>query len=278
MSRKLTAVNLSGLLLFGSSLLVFALSYYGIGPDWSPLIAVSLFVLGIFWQWRAVPVLRRQFILEEAAKHYESAFQASNHVTGGEKILRGTLLRLEPESTRSVWLSEDNEVIGSVVGTYETGQIWVAAIDSDERVLLHLRCVNPGAWYRYGYKRKVRWSIAESNSGGVLGTIELHTTFLGRFTWPIATETDPKFGQVKAGVEWSRIMAAPAGALATAVIPKLEHHATVSMRSRPLCAVSWSGHSTAVTFAAGESGLVERQFAIAAAVLLSCCPNYYRHA
>ncbi len=40
MSRKLTAIKSSGLVLFGSPLLVFALSYHGIGPEWSPLIGI----------------------------------------------------------------------------------------------------------------------------------------------------------------------------------------------------------------------------------------------
>ena len=138
-SRKLTAIKYSGLVLFGSSLIVFAMSYYSVGPDWVPLIAVSLFVIGVVWQLRAVPAFRRQFSLEEAARQYESAFQASHRVTGKERIVRGASLRLEPKSNRSVWLSEDNEVIGGVVGTHEMGRIWVTAIDSDERVLLQLR-------------------------------------------------------------------------------------------------------------------------------------------
>jgi hypothetical protein len=277
-SRKLTAINCSGWVLLGSSLLAFALSYYRVGPDWMPLIAVTLLVIGIIWWLKAVPAFRRQFRLDEAARQHEATFTGDYHATGDEGILRATSLRLEPQSNRSVWLSDDNKVVGSVVGTHEMGRIWVTAIDSDERVLLQLRCANPGAWYHYGYKRKVRWLVAESNYERTVGVIELRPTFLGRFKWPITTEMDPKFGQVKAGVEWSRMMVGPAGALVAAVIPNLEHHATVFMRSRPVCAISWSGRSAVLTFVHGEWEISERQLAIGAAVLVACCPNYYRHA
>lgn len=277
-SRKLTVIKCIGWVLLGSSLLAFALSYHGIGSDWMPLIAVSLVVIDILWWLKAVPAFSRQFRLEEATRQYEIAFRGNLNATDDEEILRATSLRLEPESDRSVWLSEDNVVIGSVVGTHEMGRIWVTAIDSDERVLLQLRCANPGAWYHYGYKRKVRWSVAELNDERTIGVIELHPAFLGRFKWPITTETNSTFGQVKAGVEWSRMMVAPAGALAAAVIPNLKHHATVFMRSRPVCAISWSSQSAVLTFVHGELELDERQLAIGAAVLLACCPKYYRHA
>jgi len=277
-SRKLTAIKCCGWVMLGSSLLVFALSYYGIGPDFAPLIAVFLLVVGILWWLKVVPKFRRQFGLEDAARQHEAAFRQIYHATGDERILRTDSLRLEPESNRSVWLSEDNEAIGSVVGTHEMGRIWITSTDSGERVLLRLRCANPGAWYHYGYKRKVRWLVAESDDERAIGVVELRPTFLGRFKWPIVTETDPEFGQVKAGVEWSRIMVGPAGAVVAAVMPNMEHHATVFIRSRPVCAISWSGRSAALTFVHGEWELAEKELAIGAAVLLACCPNYYRYA
>jgi hypothetical protein len=277
-SRKLTAVKCCGWVMIGTSVLLFALSYRGIGPDSAPLIAVLLLVVGILWWLKAVPAFRRQFGLEEAAMQHEAAFRGNHRATGDERILRAASLRLEPELNRSVWLSEDNEVVGTAVGTHEMGRIWVTAIDSDEHVLLQLRCASPGAWYHYGYKRRVRWSVAESDNERTIGVIELRPTFLGRFKWPIATETNPEFGQVKAGVEWSRIMVGSAGAVAAAVTPNLEHHATVFMRSRAACAISWSNRSAALTFVHGECEPAERKLAIGAAVLLACCPNYYRHA
>jgi hypothetical protein len=264
--------------MLGSSLLLFVLSGYGIGPDSTPLFAVLLLVVGTLWWLKAVPAFRRQFELEEAARQHEAAFKGNHLTTGEERLLRTASLRLDPELDRLVWLSEDNQAIGSVVGTHEMGRLWVTAIDSDERVLLQLRCANPGAWYHYGYKRKVRWSLAESDEQRTIGVIELRPTFLGRFKWPIMTETDPEFGQVKAGVEWARIMVAPAGSVGAAVLPNLKHHATVFMRSRPVCAVSWSRRSVALTFAHGDWEPVERKLAIGAAVLLACCPSYYRNA
>jgi hypothetical protein len=227
---------------------------------------------------KVVPVFSKQCACEEAAKRFIATFKGYGPATDEERILHTESLRLKPESNRSVWLSKENSSIGSVVGTHEMGRIWVTANDSGERLLFQLRCANPGAWYRYGYKRKVSWLVSESDDGGSLGVIELRPTFLGRFRWPIKTETEPEFGQVKAGVEWSRIMVGPAGALAAAVAPHLEHHATLSVRSIPLCAISWSGRSAALTFANGEWDLTQRKLAIAAAVLLACCPNYYRHA
>jgi hypothetical protein len=257
-------------------------------------------VIGILWWLKAVPSFSRQFGREETARQYETVIRKKSRATGNERILRAEYLRLEPKSNRSntlllplkgedsqqfepklncsVFLSKDNETIGSVVGTYEMGRIWVTATDSDERVLFQLQCANPGAWYRYGYKRKVRWLVAESDGGQAIGVIELRPTFLGRFKWRIGKGTESKFGQVKAGVEWSRIMVAPAGALAAAIIPNLEHHATVSMRSNPMCAASWSGQSAVLTFVHGEWDIAERKLAMGVAVLLACCPNYYRHA
>jgi hypothetical protein len=277
-SHKLRRIKCIGSVLLGLSLLVFVLSYYGVGPDWSPLIAVSLLVIGALWWLKVVPAFSRQFSLEEAVQQYESAIQGKHHVTGDERILRATSLRLEPESDRSVWLSEGNEAIGSVVGTYEMGRLWVTAIDSEESVWLQMRCTNPGAWYRYGYKRKVKWSVAQPHTERLVGIIELRPTFLGRFRWSIATETDPAFGSVKAGAEWSRMVVAPGGALAAALIPNLDHHATVFIQSRPVCAISWSRQSAALTFVYDEWELGVRQLAIGAAILLACCPKYYRNA
>jgi hypothetical protein len=234
MSRKLLVVKCFGWAMFGVSLLLFTLGYHSVGPDWLPLIAVFLLVVGVLWWLKAVPAFRRQSSLEEAARQHEAAFRGNQPATGEERILRA----------------------GS----------------------LQLRCADPGAWYHYGYKRSVRWSVAESEEGEILGAIELRPTFLGRFTWPIKTEASRDFGHVKAGVEWSRLLAAPAGAVAAAAIPNFDHHATVSVQSRPVCAISWSGRSVALTFASGEWTPADRKLAIGAAVLLGCCPNYYRHA
>lgn len=275
---KLTAIKCCGWAMLGSSLLLFVLSYYSIGPDWTPLIAVLFFVIGILWWMKAVPAFRRQFELEEAARLHEAALREKHRATGDERILQAASLRLEPEVDRSVWLCKDDRIVGSVVGTHEMGRIWVTAVDSDERVLLLLQCASPVAWYHYGYKRKVRWSLAESDGTPAIGVIELRPTFLGRFKWPIVTEADPGFGQVRAGVEWSRMMVAPAGAVAATIIPNLEHHATVTMRSRSVCAISRSSRSVALTFVPGEWEPVERKLAIGAAALLARCPNYYRHA
>ena len=236
-SRKLTAVKYGGWVLFGVGLLVLLLGCCGIGPEWEILIGVALLVISSLWWVKVAPALSRQFRSEEAATQRAAALAGSYHPKGDEEILRASSLRLEPESDRSVWLSRGNKVIGGVIGTHEMGRIWVTVIGSDERVLLQLRCANPGAWYRYGYKRKVRWLVADSSDERTIGVIELRPTFLGRFKWPIRTETDPAFGQVKAGVEWSRMMVGPTGALVAAVMPNLEHHATVFMRSRPVCAV-----------------------------------------
>ena len=63
-------------------------------------------------------------------------------------------------------------------------------MDSDERLLVKLRCADPAAWYRYGYKRRLRWFVTELDAERTVGIIELRPTFLGRFRWPIATETD----------------------------------------------------------------------------------------
>ena len=277
-SRKLIVVKHSGWVMIASSLLLFAMGLYGILPDPALFIAVLLFVVGILWRLKAVPRLCRQFESEDAARQRQATLSKCPRATGDERILRAASLRLEPESNRLVWLSEDSQVIGSVVGTHEMGRIWATAIDSDERVLLKLRCANPGAWYRYGYKRKVKWSVDESDDGRTIGVIELRPTFLGRFKWAIRTEEDPAFGQVEAGVDWSRLMVAPGGAVVAAIVPNLEHHATVLMQSRPVCAISWAGRSAAINFAPGELEPAERKLAIGAAVLLACCPNYYRHA
>jgi hypothetical protein len=277
-SRKLTAVKYTGWVLLGLGLLLLLLGCCGIGPEWEILIGVALLVISVLWWLKAAPALCRQFRSEEAALERVAALAGDYHATGDEEILRAPSLRLEPKSDRSLWLSPGNKMIGGVVGTYEMGRIWVTVIGSDERVLLQLQCANPGAWYRYGYKRKVRWLVANSSDEQTIGTIELRPTFLGRFKWPIRTATDSAFGEVTAGVEWSRLMVAPAGALGAAVIPNLEHHATVFIRSCPVCAVSWSGRSAVLTFVAKEWNLGERQLALGAAVLLTCCPNYYRHA
>jgi hypothetical protein len=39
-SRKLIVVAYFGWVMLGLSLLMFALTYYGVGPDWVPLVAV----------------------------------------------------------------------------------------------------------------------------------------------------------------------------------------------------------------------------------------------
>jgi hypothetical protein len=277
-SRKLAATYIFGWSMLGASALSFAFLYYGIGPDWTPLVAVFLLVAGILWWLKAVPTSRIKFAIEDAAKENEAAYRRSLVVTGDESILRAAVLRLNWEWDRWAWLSEDHRMIGSVVGTHASGRIWVTAIDSDERVLLQLRCARPGAWYHYGYKRKLKWSVCDPDGDQTIGVIELRPTFLGRFKWPIRTEAAPDFGQVKAGVEWSRFMVVPAGALVAAVIPNLKHHATVSMRSRTVCAISWSARSAALTFAPGEWEPDQRKLAIGAASLLACCPKYYRHA
>jgi hypothetical protein len=266
-----------GWVLLGCSVPIFVLAYYDIGPGWLPLSAVALLVVGILWQVKASPAFRTQFRLEEAAKNYEAVLREKGRASGDERILQANALRLEPESDRSVWLSQDDETIGSVVGTYAMGRIWITALDSDETTMLQLRCANPGAWYHYGYKRKVRWSVADSDGEKQIGVIELRPTFLGRFRWRIRTETDAEFGQVKAGVEWSRMVVGLGGAVTAAIIPNLAHHATVFMQSQPVCAVSWSGCSAALTFGPEKWQPAERKLAIATAVLLACCPDYYRH-
>ncbi len=176
-SGKFTAIKCCGWMMPVSSIMLFTLSYYGVGPDWLLLIAVLLLVVGVLWWLQVVPAFHRQFKLEETARQYEVSFNEDYRVTGDERLLRTTSLRLKPESNRSVWLTEDNEAIGSVVGTHEMGRIWVTTIDSNERLLLRLQCANPGAWYRYGYKRKVRWLVKESDSEQAIGLIELRPTF-----------------------------------------------------------------------------------------------------
>ncbi|MEN6452463.1 MAG: hypothetical protein ABFC96_18395, partial [Thermoguttaceae bacterium] len=234
--------------------------------------------VSFLWWLKAAPALIAKFRLEEAVRQRMAVLTSNCHPTGNEEMLRAPSLRLKPDSDRLVWLSENDRVVGSVIGTHEMGQIWVTAIDPDDRALLQLRCANPGAWYHYGYKRRVRWAVAESNGERTIGVIELRPTFLGRFKWLIRTEKDPEYGQVKAGVEWWRMMIAPLGALAVAVIPNMEHHATVDIQSRRVCAVSWAGRTAALTFSDGNWNLDERQLALGVAVLLACCPNYYRHA
>ena len=49
-----------GWVLLGSSILLFVLSWYGIGPNSAPLISVFLLVVGILWLVKAVPTFRRQ--------------------------------------------------------------------------------------------------------------------------------------------------------------------------------------------------------------------------
>jgi hypothetical protein len=275
---RLTAVKLCGCLILAASFLFFMRCFFLRGSDISPLLAVALLVIGVFWWLKAVPRFSRQFAREDAAKRFVAKFKGYGRATGEEKILHTDSLRLRPEPNRFVWLTDDDRILGSVVGTHEMGRIWVTANDSGEHLLFQLSCKNPGAWYHYGYRRKVRWFVSEWEDGEIAGEIELRPTFLGRFKWPIRTKTEPEFGQVKAGVEWRRILVGPAGALAAAVAPNLEHHGTVFICSAPLCAISWSGRSAALTFANGEWDLTQRKLAIAAAVLLAFCPNYYRHA
>jgi hypothetical protein len=277
-SRRLIVIKSCGWAAIGCSLLLFVLVFKGIGPDLTPFIAVCLLVSSILWWLKVVPAFCRRTRLEEGVRQYETAFKGGDQATGNEGILHVASLRLQPEPNRSVWLSEDDQTVGAVVGAYEMGRIWVTAIDSEERLVFQLRCANPGAWWHYGYKRKIRWVVAESDDERVVGVIELRPTFLGRFKWPISTDGDPKFGQVKAGVEWSRLMSVPAGAVGAFIIPNLKHHATVFMRNRPVCAVSWSGRETAVNFVPEECESAERKLAIGAAVLLANCPKYYRHA
>jgi hypothetical protein len=277
-SGKLTAAKYCGWVLLGSSMLFFVLSYYGMGPDCAPLLVIPFLIVGILWWWKVVPAFRRQCILEQAAMRYEATLRTDHVATGDERILRAASLRLVPGVNRWDWLTDDGVAVGSVVGTHEMGRLCVAAVNSDEFVLLRLRCARPGAWYHYGYKRRVRWTVVEPHDERTIGSIVLRPTFLGRFKWPIVTESDPKFGEVKAGVEWSRIPMGLGGAITAAIIPNMKHHATVFMRSRPVCVVSWLGESAAVTFAQGEFELTERKLAIAVAVLLACCPDYYRHA
>jgi hypothetical protein len=275
---KSTAILYLGWILLGCSVPLFALSYYGIGPDKLPLLAIAFLVVGILWQLKAAPAFSRQMQCEETAKNYEAAFREQLRPVGDERLLRMKSLRLEPEADRLVWHSTKDEVIGSVVGAYEMGQFWIVSIDSREAALLQLRCGSPGAWYRYGYKRRVRWCVAEADGKRQIGVVELRPTFLGRFRWRVLTEADTDFGQVKAGVEWSRMVVGLGGAATAAIIPNLKHHATLSLNSRPVCAISWAGHTAALTFGPGKWEPNERKLAIAVAVLLACCPNYYRHA
>jgi hypothetical protein len=278
-SHKLKAVKYGGWVSLGVGLLLLSLGCCGIGPEREIVVGVALIVISVLWLLRAAPVLRRQLRYEEAVTQRLATLAGKSHAAGDkEKILRTASLRLESKPGGLVWLSPADKVIGGVIGVYEMGRLWVTVIGSDERALLELRCANPGAWYQYGYKRKVRWSVVDSTNETTVGEIELRPTFLGRFKWPIRAGKEPEFGEVKAGVEWSRLAIAPAGAMGAAIAPNLEHHATVCLQSCPVCAISWSGHSAALTFVDREWNLRERQLALAVAVLLACCPNYYRNA
>ncbi|MFZ1932380.1 MAG: hypothetical protein WBL72_02605 [Thermoguttaceae bacterium] len=257
--------------------MMFAFTYYGAVSDKAPIIAVFLLVIGILWWLKVVPAIREKVQPEESAKRYEADSHHGTAPKGDERLLHARSFRLEPGTERSELLSENGEVIGTMIGTHETGRIWIIAVDSCEAPVLHLRCKNPGAWWHYGYKRRVRWLVTEATGERQIGIVELRPTFLGRFRWRIETETDPEFGQVKAGVEWSRLAVGLGGAT-TAMLPSLGHHATVFMRSRPVCALSWSGRSAALTFGPEKWEPVERKLALATVALVALCPNYYKHA